>query len=58
MADIDDREPNLDEGIEYWNNQPATYDGVLGGFGEGVRGTSIYTFFGLIFCSLFLASTR
>ncbi|KIY72181.1 methyltransferase domain-containing protein [Cylindrobasidium torrendii FP15055 ss-10] len=35
MADIDDREPNLQEGIEYWNNQPATYDGVLGGFGEG-----------------------
>jgi len=29
-------EPNVEEGIEYWNTQPASLDGVLGGFGSGV----------------------
>ncbi|PFH54307.1 hypothetical protein AMATHDRAFT_577 [Amanita thiersii Skay4041] len=28
-------EPVVEDGIEYWNNQPASYDGVLGGFGTG-----------------------
>ncbi|KAM6500477.1 methyltransferase domain containing protein [Amanita muscaria] len=28
-------EPVVEAGIEYWNAQPATYDGVLGGFGTG-----------------------
>ncbi|KAF4615439.1 hypothetical protein D9613_003096 [Agrocybe pediades] len=28
-------EPNVEEGIEYWSTQPASYDGVLGGFGTG-----------------------
>ncbi|KAG6898375.1 hypothetical protein C0992_009050 [Termitomyces sp. T32_za158] len=27
--------PNIQDGIEYWNTQPASYDGVLGGYGEG-----------------------
>lgn len=27
--------PNEQHGIEYWNSQPADYNGVLGGFGEG-----------------------
>ncbi|KNZ71798.1 Alpha N-terminal protein methyltransferase 1 [Termitomyces sp. J132] len=27
--------PNVQDGIEYWNTQPASYDGVLGGYGEG-----------------------
>lgn len=29
-------QPNVEEGIEYWTTQPASYDGVLGGFGTGV----------------------
>ncbi|CAL1704703.1 unnamed protein product [Somion occarium] len=29
------QQPDVQEGIEYWNNQPANYDGVLGGFGTG-----------------------
>ncbi|KAK2466873.1 hypothetical protein APHAL10511_001131 [Amanita phalloides] len=28
-------EPVVEDGIEYWNTQPANYDGVLGGFGTG-----------------------
>lgn len=28
-------EPDVQDGIEYWNTQPASYDGVLGGFGNG-----------------------
>ncbi|KAF9464750.1 alpha-N-methyltransferase NTM1 [Collybia nuda] len=27
--------PNVRDGIEYWNTQPASLDGVLGGFGSG-----------------------
>ncbi|OAX41938.1 hypothetical protein K503DRAFT_767186 [Rhizopogon vinicolor AM-OR11-026] len=30
-----DPAPDLDAGIQYWANQPANYDGVLGGFGTG-----------------------
>ncbi|TFK76376.1 hypothetical protein BDN72DRAFT_756091 [Pluteus cervinus] len=28
-------EPVIEDGIDYWNTQPASYDGVLGGFGTG-----------------------
>ncbi|KAI8998608.1 AdoMet dependent proline di-methyltransferase-domain-containing protein [Trametes punicea] len=28
-------EPDVEEGIRYWESQPASYDGVLGGFGNG-----------------------
>ncbi|KAH8833640.1 DUF858-domain-containing protein [Flagelloscypha sp. PMI_526] len=28
-------EPNIQDGIDYWANIPASYNGVLGGFGEG-----------------------
>ncbi|KAG2020228.1 methyltransferase domain-containing protein [Coprinopsis cinerea AmutBmut pab1-1] len=28
-------QPDVKQGIEYWENQPASYDGVLGGFGTG-----------------------
>ncbi|KAI0374926.1 DUF858-domain-containing protein [Pilatotrama ljubarskyi] len=28
-------DPDVHEGIKYWANQPANYDGVLGGFGNG-----------------------
>ncbi|KDR81657.1 hypothetical protein GALMADRAFT_59400 [Galerina marginata CBS 339.88] len=28
-------EPDVQEGIEYWNTQPASLDGVLGGYGTG-----------------------
>ncbi|KAF9013867.1 methyltransferase domain-containing protein [Cyathus striatus] len=27
--------PDVEDGIEYWNTQPANLDGVLGGFGSG-----------------------
>ncbi|PIL24025.1 hypothetical protein GSI_13776 [Ganoderma sinense ZZ0214-1] len=27
--------PDVEEGIKYWESQPANYDGVLGGFGNG-----------------------
>jgi protein N-terminal methyltransferase len=27
--------PNVDDGIQYWTEQPATVDGVLGGYGTG-----------------------
>ncbi|KAF6765250.1 methyltransferase domain-containing protein [Ephemerocybe angulata] len=27
--------PDVEEGIVYWENQPASYDGVLGGYGKG-----------------------
>ncbi|KAJ7285778.1 alpha-N-methyltransferase NTM1 [Mycena rebaudengoi] len=27
--------PDVDDGLEYWETQPATLDGVLGGFGTG-----------------------
>jgi hypothetical protein len=29
--------PNFEKGIDYWTNVDATVDGVLGGFGTGVR---------------------
>ncbi|KAH9951471.1 DUF858-domain-containing protein [Amylocystis lapponica] len=28
-------QPDVKEGIQYWTSQPASYDGVLGGFGSG-----------------------
>ncbi|KAI0065382.1 DUF858-domain-containing protein [Artomyces pyxidatus] len=28
-------QPVLEDGIKYWESQPASYDGVLGGFGTG-----------------------
>ncbi|KAI0082638.1 DUF858-domain-containing protein [Panus rudis PR-1116 ss-1] len=28
-------QPVVEHGIDYWNSQPANYDGVLGGFGTG-----------------------
>ncbi|KAH9856919.1 DUF858-domain-containing protein [Lenzites betulinus] len=28
-------DPDVEEGIKYWASQPASYDGVLGGFGNG-----------------------
>jgi len=28
-------EPDVKDGIDYWNTQPASLDGVLGGFGSG-----------------------
>ena len=28
--------PDVQDGISYWEAQPASYDGVLGGFGTGV----------------------
>ncbi|KAF9454538.1 methyltransferase domain-containing protein [Macrolepiota fuliginosa MF-IS2] len=31
----DNDEPVVENGIQYWEAQPATYDGVLGGFGTG-----------------------
>ncbi|KAI0683692.1 DUF858-domain-containing protein [Cytidiella melzeri] len=27
--------PDVEDGIQYWTTQPASYNGVLGGFGEG-----------------------
>ncbi|KAF8163345.1 methyltransferase domain-containing protein [Crassisporium funariophilum] len=30
-----EQEPNVQTGIEYWNTQPASLDGVLGGYGSG-----------------------
>ncbi|KAF7792966.1 hypothetical protein EIP86_004069 [Pleurotus ostreatoroseus] len=35
MVKKDEKQPDLQEGIEYWTSQPASYNGVLGGFGEG-----------------------
>ncbi|KIP09529.1 hypothetical protein PHLGIDRAFT_102746 [Phlebiopsis gigantea 11061_1 CR5-6] len=36
MADTQNiPEPDVQDGIEYWNTQSADYDGVLGGFGSG-----------------------
>ncbi|OSX65299.1 hypothetical protein POSPLADRAFT_1039033 [Postia placenta MAD-698-R-SB12] len=37
MASTDEMipEPDVQTGIDYWASQPASYDGVLGGFGEG-----------------------
>ena len=29
--------PDYEKGVEYWNGIEASVDGVLGGFGEGVR---------------------
>ncbi|KAI1795849.1 AdoMet dependent proline di-methyltransferase-domain-containing protein [Ganoderma leucocontextum] len=29
------RDPDVQDGIKYWESQPANYDGVLGGFGNG-----------------------
>lgn len=34
--------PNTQAGIEYWQTQPANLDGVLGGYGSGVR-TCLFT---------------
>ncbi|EJD52925.1 DUF858-domain-containing protein [Auricularia subglabra TFB-10046 SS5] len=31
----DDRQPVVKDGLNYWETQPATLDGVLGGFGNG-----------------------
>ncbi|KAI0670346.1 DUF858-domain-containing protein [Trametes maxima] len=28
-------DPDVEDGIKYWETQPANYDGVLGGFGNG-----------------------
>ncbi|KAI0780896.1 DUF858-domain-containing protein [Trametes elegans] len=28
-------DPDVEDGIKYWETQPASYDGVLGGFGNG-----------------------
>lgn len=28
--------PMVEDGITYWETQPASLDGVLGGFGSGV----------------------
>ena len=33
--------PDYEKGVEYWNNIEASVDGVLGGFGEGVRILSV-----------------
>ncbi|KAG8954666.1 hypothetical protein FRC04_011099 [Tulasnella sp. 424] len=35
MSNLEGEEPNLEKGLEYWENTPATLDGVLGGFGSG-----------------------
>ncbi|KAH7107491.1 DUF858-domain-containing protein [Auriculariales sp. MPI-PUGE-AT-0066] len=32
---IEIRDPDLNNGLRYWNTQPATIDGVLGGYGNG-----------------------
>ena len=29
-------QPDVRAGIEYWKSQPASLDGVLGGYGSGV----------------------
>ncbi|KAI5117656.1 hypothetical protein M0805_008886 [Coniferiporia weirii] len=31
---MDTQEPNVQDGIEYWKTQPASLDGVLGGYGS------------------------
>ena len=31
-------QPDVQAGIEYWKSQPASLDGVLGGYGSGVLG--------------------
>ncbi|KAF9651540.1 hypothetical protein BDM02DRAFT_3090968 [Thelephora ganbajun] len=35
FAHLADQEPVVEDGIEYWESQPASLDGVLGGFGTG-----------------------
>lgn len=30
-------DPDVVDGIEYWTTQPASMDGVLGGYGSGVK---------------------
>lgn len=35
MSSLDEEEPNLEKGLQYWENTPATLNGVLGGFGTG-----------------------
>ncbi|KAG9017082.1 hypothetical protein FRB90_001812 [Tulasnella sp. 427] len=35
MPQMEEEEPNLEKGLEYWENTPATLNGVLGGFGTG-----------------------
>lgn len=30
-------DPDVVDGIEYWTTQPASNDGVLGGYGSGVK---------------------
>ncbi|KDQ17842.1 hypothetical protein BOTBODRAFT_541663 [Botryobasidium botryosum FD-172 SS1] len=32
---MDDKNPDLQQGLDYWKNTPASIDGVLGGFGNG-----------------------
>ncbi|KAJ7774540.1 DUF858-domain-containing protein [Mycena maculata] len=32
---MDSTEPDVEDGLEYWKTQPASLDGVLGGFGSG-----------------------
>ncbi|TDL24765.1 hypothetical protein BD410DRAFT_60326 [Rickenella mellea] len=35
MQSNDVQQPNVKDGIDYWNSRPASVDGVLGGFGTG-----------------------
>jgi len=35
FAHLADQEPIVEDGIEYWESQPASLNGVLGGFGTG-----------------------
>ncbi|THH08663.1 hypothetical protein EW146_g8921 [Bondarzewia mesenterica] len=34
-SSLHEREPDEQDGIKFWSTQPASYDGVLGGFGKG-----------------------
>lgn len=36
MADATVAAPDVQTGIVYWETQPASYNGVLGGYGTGV----------------------
>ena len=52
-------QPNVQEGIEYWNTQPASLDGVLGGYGSGVHFFSHFPAFALIdLCSSVSSTSR
>lgn len=37
-----EQQPDVQDGIEYWNTQPASLDGVLGGYGSGVLVFSVF----------------